>query len=301
MKPYFNIVAFLLLLSLSACNGKGHKSNMSFGEVTYYPDFLWTDDSIKPVTKTFKFDFSQDAKNDKECFAEFAFVDNEGKAIGTDVMQVFVDGRQLKDNIFRVTSEEVSKELEFRFSPDAEGGKHQGHLKLLHHNLDRMDDTPLSPGQQVEEVFQWTLIYTKMMNPLAKVFMWAGIIIAVALVIWFCMLRPSLFPHFGKFKKAILIRKDNRIVGQFSYSFKGAYKVVFYNEKVKQSFWKRLFVGETRTFVNPHITSELTFAPHGKGKAFVHGKGYSATPNQIPRNGLATIENKELNLTIILK
>lgn len=302
MKSYLNALGCLslsLLWSLSACKGSGGKGDVPFGEVTYYPKFLWTHDSMKPATKTFEFDFSPDAKNDKECFAEFGFVDNDGKAISTDVMQVSVDDLQLENNVFRVNSSEESKKVEFRFSPDAEGGKHQGYLKLTSHNLDRLGPDTLSPGEKVDEVLQWTLVYHKTMNPLAKAFMWTGIFAAIALVFWFGVLRPSLYPRFGTFKKSILVRKDNRNTDQFTCSFKGARKVVFSTKRARQSFLNKLFVGEIRTVVKPYFTSELTFTPRNKGrKAFARGKGYSANPNPIPKNGLATIENAESKLTM---
>lgn len=270
-----------------------------FGTVEYYPSFLWVKSNIKPVTQTIEFDFSRDAQNDSLSFAEFQFVDNDGKVIGTDILQVSVDGQQLSNNSFKVGSNVTSKKITFSFTPEAQGGKHQGYLRLISHHLDRIDSQLLRPGQQVN-AFQWTLKYDKCMNPLAKGLMWIIIFIASCLLLWFIILRPIFYPHFAKFTKSILIEKDGKKIRQLNYAFKGARKVIFYNQKVKQSLLKRIFVGETRTLVDPNFTSKLTFSPH-KRDAIASGVGYSVRPNPIPRSGIATITNTQQKLIITLR
>lgn len=288
------IISFMTIV-FSSCEDK----STSFGTVEYYPPFLWAESETRPVTKIFEFDFSQDAQNDPRSFAEFQFVDNEGRAIGTDILLLSIDGQQLKDNRFKVDSKVKSKEVTFSFAPQARSGKYQGFLRLVSHNLDRIDAQQLSPGQEVD-AFQWTLQYEKSMNPLAKGLMWAVIIIVSCFLLWFIFLRPALCPHFGKFTKSILIEKEGVIVGQLNYSFKGARRVVFYNKKEKQSLLKRLFVGETRTLVNPNFSPKLTFVPQKRGAA-AYGTEYSVKPNPIPRSSIATITNNRQKLTITLR
>ncbi|MBQ6061996.1 MAG: hypothetical protein IJK87_00005, partial [Prevotella sp.] len=107
MKHCSYIFFLSIILLLSSCKD----NSISFGTVEYYPSFLWVDANITPVTKTFDFDFSEDAKNDSHSFAEFQFVDNDGKPISTEVMQVYDNGERLKDNKLRVGSEVDSKQL----------------------------------------------------------------------------------------------------------------------------------------------------------------------------------------------
>jgi hypothetical protein len=280
---------------LSSCDD----DQTSYGEVDYYPSFLWTDAHLQPVTTMYDFDFSPDAKNDARCYAEFAFVDNDGKIIPPDVMQVFVDGKQAENNTFKVGSDVASKELKFAFSPNAKQGKHQGYFKLIHHNLDRLDSQPLIPGQTVD-AFQWTLYFNKRMNPLAKMLTWLLLVVALILVLWFMCLRRFFYPHFGKFTKSILVKQDNKVVAQFNCSFKGARKVIFSTQKVKQSSWNKLFVGEKKTYVSPYFTSNLVFTPNKKN-ASAYGIGYSIRPNPIPKSGTAEIVNSQLKLTISIK
>lgn len=296
MKYFNHIMIFLFaLLPFTSCDDNA----VSFGSVEYYPAFLWVDANITPVTKTFEFDFSLDAQNDSKSFAEFQFVDNNGNSISTDVMQVRDGDQTLKDNRFRVPSNIKSKELTFTFSPNALNGKHQGYLKLISHNLDRIESEQLKPGDK-PGVFQWTLHYDKTMNPLAKTLLCILIMIIACLLLWFILLRPSLYPHFGKFTKSILIKQNDTIIGQLNYAFKGARKVVFYDKKIKQSYWNRIFVGEIKTYVNPIFKTKLTFSPKKKNAA-AFGIGYTVNPNPIPRSGVATINNYAEKLSIILR
>lgn len=53
-------------------------SHQKFGKVSHYDKFLFVPGSIKPVNQTFNFEFNEDAKNAKNAFAEFAFVNNKG-------------------------------------------------------------------------------------------------------------------------------------------------------------------------------------------------------------------------------
>lgn len=284
----------MILICLTSCK---KDECVSFGTVEYYPSFLWVDSNITPVTKTFDFDFSQDAKDDNS-FAEFQFVDNEGKPISTNVMQVTIEGKEIANNKFRINSDVSSTEFTFKFSPNAEKGKYQGYLKLVSHTLDRLDSQPLTSGQQVD-AFQWTLNFDESMNPLAKLLMWIGIAILALLALWFFILRPILYPHFAKFTKSVLIEKDGKKIGQLNFAFKGARKVVFHNQKKKQSFWNRFFFGEIRTLVNSNFVSELTFVPR-RNSANAHGIGYTIQPNPIPRSGIAKIFNPHEKITITL-
>ena len=294
MKYLQSIICLLILVFFSSCENK----SVSFGTVEFYPDFLWVNSNITPVKKTLEFDFSPDAKNDASSFAEFQIVDNDGKSIPTSEMQIKVDGVTAEHNILRVYSNTDSVKLEFTFSPDATTGKHQGYLKLINHKLDRLDSQQLSVDQKID-VLQWTLNYDKSMNPLAKIFLCIFIAIFTCLLFWFLILRPSLYPHFGTFRKSILIKQNDIIVGQMTFTFTGARKVVFYDRKVKQSIWSRIFIGEIKTYVNPLFKTKLTFSPKRRNAA-AFGTGYTVNPNPIPRSGVATINNHFEKLSITL-
>lgn len=295
MRHIYQFIFFFVLVLFCSCSEHSTK----FGTVTYYPKFLWVDAKTVPAEKVFEFDFSQDAKNDKGCFAEFLFVDNDDKPIDTNEMQVYADGKPLSKNKLRVNSSVCSQKVSFVFNPEAKGGKHQGYLRLINYKLDRLDSETLKPGQRLN-VFQWTLDYDKQMNPLAKVLMWILIVFCSVLLIWFVVLKPLKYPRFGKFTKSMLLEKDGKLVGQMNVVFKGARRVVFSDRKIKQSFWNRLFTGEVRTYVNPLFVGKLTFIPKKKN-AICFGEGYNINPNPIPRSGIANIDNRQQKIKITIR
>ena len=256
MKRQNIILVSLFLICLISCDKNG---GISFGTAEYYPSFLWVDEKSTPVTKTFDFEFSEDAQNDHSCFAEFQFVDQEGKPISTDKMQVTIDGEKIKNNRFRINSNVKSKEISFMFSPNAEEGKHQGYLKLVGHNLERLNEQPLSPSQQVN-AFKWTLNYDQVMNPLAKVLMYIGFGLLGLLLLWFALIRWMVYDYI----KVGSIRITEPYFSQRR--IKGARQVVFTNRRIKQGKLNRLFTGKIIYEINPVWTTPVIFEPTSKGE-----------------------------------
>lgn len=256
---------FFIAVVFSSCND----DRISLGEVLFYPSFLWVDENVTPVTKTFDFDFSQDAKDDKS-FAEFQFVDNEGKPVSTSVMQVIMDGNELVDNKFAIQSDVTSKELTFKFTPNAKEGTHQGYLKLVNHKLDRLDSQPLTPDMKVD-AFQWTLKFEKVMNPLAKFLLWLAIILVSLLFLWFLVIKPLIYPRI-RLNRIELSSKNGYFVNK---KINGARLVIFTNQYKPQGWLNKIFTGEIKYIKgDPWITSwELT--PKGRKKVAIinlHGK-----------------------------
>lgn len=271
--------------------------SVSFGSVEYYPSFLWVDSNMTPVTKTFDFDFSQDAK-DNNSYAEFQFVDNEGKPISTNVMQVTIDGKEIANNTFRVNSDVSSINLIFTFSPNAEEGKYQGYLKLISHTLDRLDSQPLTSSQQVD-AFQWTLNFDEGMNPLAKILMWIVIIILFLLAIWFAFLKPVLYPKFGSIQKTFIVPGMAPLVIRF----KGARMVVLAaSHPTKQSGWNRFWTGKILYKTHPSFVSPITMRPVRRNKVLLKADSsiYRVSPNPMPGIGTASFDNIRSNMHITI-
>ncbi len=292
MKNYIYIIASFFLICLSSCK---KDESVTFGTVEYYPSFLWVDSKTTPVTKTFDFDFSPDAKK-YDSYAEFQFVDNEGKAINTDIMQVKVDGKKIPNNRFRIGSDVASKKLTFGFSPNAHDGKHQGYFKLISHQLDRIDSQPLRIGQKAD-AFQWTLYYDKRMNPLAKVVIWIGIAIFSMLIIWFIIFRPIFFPRFGSIQKTFNIPGMAPLILRF----KGARMVVVAaSYSKKQSAWNRFWTGKILYKTHPAFVAPIIFKPSEGSRvlAKVQVGTYQVTPNPMPGIGSAIIIDIKKNLKI---
>lgn len=269
-----NLLVILCLCSL-LCGCKEEEQGISFGTVEYYPSFLWVDDSLSSVVKTMECDFSIDAQR-KNSFADFQFVDNEGKAISTDIMQVRIDGEPASQNSFRVYSDVKTVNMEFVFSPDASDGKYQGYLKLIGHDLDRIDSNELQPGDTLD-LLQWTLHYDKSMNPLALVLLIVGIVVISFLVLWFAFIKWLLFPVIKVSRVNI-----NGVNVQYidTKRINRCRKVVFTSKRCKQGFFNKVFLGEIRYVVNEVWDSNWEIYPGRRRKTvklMLHGN-YSVTP-----------------------
>lgn len=292
------IFALIQIIILSSCEQKTIET-ISMGTISYHPKFLWSKADTTFLSKTLYLDFSNDAKGSQNSFAEFEFVDNEGKSISSDILEIYINNEKSFNNRFRVNSTDEIYELKFRFMPETNGGKKQGYLKLIDHNIDRLDNLLLTAGQQVE-VLQWTMYFDKQMNPLKKNLMWGVLTIVALLIIWFILFRPILYPKFSTYKKQIIIQQNGKVLSQNRIVFTGARQVVFANRKMPQSLMNRIFTGKIVTIVNPVFVTPLTFSPQKGKNAIVRGNGYITTPNPIPRNGLATIKQAQQLLQINL-
>lgn len=288
------IVAFAVLLV--SCKD----DSVSLGTVKYYPGFLWVDSNITPVTQTFDLDFSADAKADANSFAEFQFVDNNGTPIGTNVMQVTIDGKQIPNNKFRVNSNETSKKVTFTFSPDAKNGKHQGYLRLVSHNLDRLDSQELKPGQKVD-AFQWTLTYDKGMNPLAQGLLWFLAVVAALLILWFIILKNIFYPRI-RLSRLDLSSSDGYYQNK---KINGKRLVVVTNKYKPQGWFSKIFTGEILYIKDDRWTAAWELSPKGRKKALkisLHGK-YMIDPvtSQLENYGEYQLQNMETNSITTIK
>lgn len=255
---------------LALCLLQSCKDDKTIGDVNYHPSFLWSEARIEPVDKTFDFDFSEDAQNDPHSYAELQFTDNDHHPISTDILQVSIDGKLLPGNKFRVDSKVKSLTLTFTFTPEAKSGKYQGVLRLVSHELDRLDSQALSPGQQVD-VMQWTLYYNKSMNPLAKGLMWFFILLAAALLLWFALFRRMCYPKFRGVHKL-------QVVDPYfsSKTLTGKRLLILCAEKPRkpQSALSRLFTGEIVYEVNPLWKTPIEVTPAKRTARATNKPGY---------------------------
>lgn len=269
------------------------------GKVFHYDDFFFVRGKTVPIIHEMEFSFNDDAKAVKNAFAEFAFVNNNGQAISPKDMIITTDGKTLKNNRFFVTPSHNKIKIEISFPPNARRGKHQGYLRLVSHNLHRLNNNECI-GQSAD-AFQWTIYNNKRMNPLKKALIWIGVLVTSILLFWFIIIKPMKYPRFSKFKKTVLIKKDGVIIAQFTCNFKGARRVIFAANRQKQSALNRLFTGRIDTIVNPIFEAPLTFIPRTTRKAMVKGIGYQVFPNPIPQSGAAEISDPVKKLIINLQ
>lgn len=275
MKKIAHILTLLISLVAISCDDQ----SIDMGTVTYHPSFLWSDADTIPLVKTFEFDFSDDAKADPSVFAEFTFVNNDGTPLTQEDLIVFVDGVELKENVFRVTSSDSKKEIKYIFPPTVEGGTHQGYLKLTKHNLHRIGNEQLTPDQTAD-VFQWTIYFDKRCNPVKKVLMWIVGIVVLCILVWKFIGSKIVYPRFRAINKVMIISNQAPI----PLYFKDKRMIVIDNQQHKQSLWNRFWTGEIQYIQNRSITTRIKLKPVRRGSQIMfiaNGTNYVCTPNPI--------------------
>lgn len=273
--------------------------NQKMGKVSHYDKFWFVPGKTISARYSLDFKFNDDAKANPDSYAEFAFVDNKGNLVSEKDMQVRVNGIVAAKNKFTVTPSSESINLEIEFPSGSDRGRRQGYFRLVNHNLHRVNDEDCS-GLSVD-AFKWTIYNNYKMNPLKTAFLWLGILIAAVALLWFIIIKPIRYPLFPKFKKAVLVKKNGRVVASFNVDFKGARKVVFANQKVKQSALSRIFSGKIATVVNPVFEDSITFVPRKGRKAIGRGAGYTFKSNPIPQSGVTEILSPSRSLIINLQ
>lgn len=267
------------------------------GKSEQYDAFLWSGAQNIPYEIKIPLNFSKDAKADSDTFAEFEFLDEAKNYIDTENMLITVNGKPY-NGTFHINPNDTELNLTFSFPKDAKEGKYAGTIRLKKHHLDRINQSILTQEKN-PEVIEYKISNSHSLNPLAWVFIWIGVAILTALVIWFFIVKPIKYKTFKNFPKTILVKQNGQIVAQFNVNFKGARKVVISNQRFNQSFLNRVFTGKIKMVVNPYFKSALTFIPL-KRDAAIYGNGYSANPRIIPRNGRALITHIQEKLQISL-
>lgn len=271
------------------------------GEVKHYDTFAWIKSKTTPCHTKIDLNFNQDALSDSETFVEFELIaiDGNGKILPTSSMIITSQEGICKNNKIRINPTNKELTLSLSFPDGTEPDVYNVYLKPVNYHLDRIGNIELNEST-IQYPLSWRVNYTHIMNPLAKMLMWLGVIIVLGLVFWFVILRPQLYPHFQTFRKRVLIKKDGIIVSQFNVDFKGYKQVVFSTKEYPQSILSKIFTGRIKTVVNPIFEESIIFLPRKKKKAIAKGAGYIFTPNPIPQNGNAKIiaPAKKIEITL---
>lgn len=261
------------------------------GTIEHYNAFLWKKAHTDTLRVDIGLEFNKDALADPQSFITFSVVDNNGYPLPSSSVYFAQNEVPFSENTITVYSSDERLSLIISFPEGTDKGVHQGYFKPTSYLLDRIGNIVLNE-QSTDFPLTWRIQYKNCMNPLAKIVMRIGIIIALFFLFWFLVWKPLKFPKFRTFRKRILIKRDGVAVAQINVDFKKARRVVFANQKQHQSFANRLFTGRIKTVVNPVFEDPISFVPKQRGRmAMAIGKGYVTNPNPIPQNGVATITN----------
>lgn len=274
---------------------KGKKIE-KLGEVVYYPKFWWSQEKSEELSTVLQLQPSDDAAANN-CCVEFEFVDKDGKIIPTSELLIKVDDVLLDRNRFTANCNKDTYSINFEYTPESEGGKHQGYLRLVSHNIDRCGNHDLSSCNDCIDVLCWHINYVKKMNPIATGLLIFVIVILGVILLWFVVFCPIIYPRFGSAQKTFTAPGMAPLIVKF----KGARLVIVSaTPQKKQSLWNRFWTGKVMYKIHPAFTAPIAFKP-SKGRRILtkHPIGaYQVMPNPIPYVGTATITDIAKNVKI---
>lgn len=247
---------FSIIISCS----KDYETNLpgiNFGTATYHDSFLIYDSENIPVNRKIKIDFN-DWATQNNAYADLQLVDENGNKIGLPGtgVNLFVNDKHIKNAVIQLTTKVNTSEtliIELQFDPSNESRSVSGFVIMTNGNVERINN--IETHEAGIEVFKWNAHQNVIMNPLKKALIWFLLILLIAIVIWFFILRNKFFPKMDR-GQIILNTPYYR-----SISTKGARGIVLTNKTLKQSFLNKLFAGKIIYEKNDLWQEEVKFFP----------------------------------------
>lgn len=190
-------------------------------------------------------------------------------------------------------SEQAQAVFEVEYTPQAKQGKR--YIDISVKQTDKLECVNMQQAKQYKVTLRAE--YDVVWNPLKVILLWLGILIVAALVLWFLILKPMLYPTISV--GSIMISDP-----YFSnVRVKGARRVIFANKMQRQSALNRLFTGKVICNVNPCWTKPLVMEPSKKRIRVQRNSAYVFDPFGAilsPRTDYVVLNN-ETNQKIQLK
>ncbi|MCR5013469.1 MAG: hypothetical protein K6A28_01695 [Bacteroidales bacterium] len=281
---------------LSSCKEKTTDGTAPtrWGKEDYYESFLWKKHAPDTLYRTIEFEFNDDAKNfmDKPLRLGLYKRTDSGKMLPVkeSEMEVFVDGRKCPDNIVDVAPGTEQLEVGIVFNPEAENKVHHWFFRAVDDGgLERINDlAPDAFNADNASLLDVDVEKHKVMNPLAEVLILIGIVIGIALLLWFLMFKFVLFPRFrvGKMQLTDPV-PYNSLLRLRKYR-----KLVLTNKAKKQGFFSRLFTGRILYEVNSIWTNDVVVEPKDSNSVRLRcPKDYMADGRVLRKQQEYTIQN----------
>ena len=240
---------------------------VNMGKATWYDSFLfWGASNPDTLSVDLKTAFNNEAKKDGSAVV-LQITDPDG---GKD-FQLFYNNQLVDEGKIILNSKgNAASILSIVFNSNAKEGKRYLSVKAVSKKeLDNINDQPVEQyllSLRSKYVVNW--------NPLKTILMWLGILILVALLLWFFFLKHFIYPSIGV--KTIQINDPyfSRV------NVKGKRRVVFTNKKMEQSLLNRIFTGEILYKKHEIWTAPLAFEAGTKKKTLrvMRTKDYTFDP-----------------------
>lgn len=289
------ILLALPVLLFIACNNESDRNAATrWGKENYYKDFLWKKYVPDTLFREMVFDFNDDAKNfmsEPLCLGLFKKADN-GKMLPVleNEMEVFLDGVKCVDNVISVESTTEKIKVGIVFNPSAENKVHHWFFRPVDDGgLERINDMDADTFNNPESsLMEIEAEKNKIINPLAEGFLFAGIFLVAALLVWLLILKPIFFPTF-RVGKIIL---SDPVPYMSQKRLRGSRKLILTKNKSLQSGFSRFFTGRILYDVNPIWTSDIVIEPRDKNSVRVRvSKEYMADARTMKVHNEYTIQN----------
>lgn len=181
---------------------------------------------------------------------------------------VLFNGKECRDGEFAVEPGKPA-ELGIVFNSGARQGKRYFEINPV--DATQFDMLNGVQAQAIETGVPVKTSYDESWNPMKTILVWAGIVAAVLLALWFLIGRRQVYPVV-KAKKLVFTAPYKTVM------VKGARQVVLTSKRTRQGVFSRIFTGKIVYWRDPMWTSDLVFKPRRKGMRFVGTQGWNVTP-----------------------
>lgn len=222
--------------------------------VKWYDSFLWSD--AAPDKKVI-WDLAPVFKNElHNSRLELRFSIPEGE---TNDFQAWYNDQPISNGQTISICPNQPALLEVQFNHDAKTYKR--YFSLIPSKIEILNLINDKPAEEYQGISLRT-DYSVGWNPLKTVLFWLGIVLLVALLLWFAIFRRIFYPPIKMGKITI--------TGPGSYysskKIKGARKVILISKRKSQNIFSRIFTGEIKYINAEHLSPELSIVPAGGKK-----------------------------------
>lgn len=222
--------------------------------VKWYDAFLWSDAA---KDEKVKWDLNPIFKNRLiNSYLEVRFVVGEEQASD---FQAWYNGKLINDGDVVKIEPDKPAMLEIQFNHDAQTGKR--YFSLVPDSFAGLNIINEQPVKDYEGTSLRTE-YNQVWNPLKTFMFWLALILLVALIIWFAILKRIFYPTI-KMSKVV-------ITGPESYykpkNIKGFRKIILTSRRRSQNIFSRIFTGKIGFIKSDYFSQELSITPVGTKK-----------------------------------
>jgi len=237
------LLIFIFLLTIVFCTScNKNKSNLAaikFGEVKKYTPSFGSDPYKKIINATLELQFNKHAI-EKNSYVELEWINENGAK--PNGFTFYINDTKMLDNSFRFNATDFAGnnqvKLGLRFNEGMKEGKHQGYLKVIKSDLDRIDHADLMT-QSDPEIFRWQAKFRETLHPIVKGLIAALITIVSFHILWFLLAKPLFFPSFKRGEFEVLEPSYNtiKLKGYKQFHLGG-------KQKVRQGFISKFYTGK---------------------------------------------------------